>query len=141
MYYKVSIDTSDHRLGSTGKYIDFKRLLCFREKTFMFGYYTIFRILSARPKLDYLCVNCTKRRYSENQYREISTAYWGLATTNQPTMSSLIWDYFVCTCFSCLSHMVLNECLSSINELMRVQWSVRLSGLERICKNHGKQLF
>ena len=31
-----------------------------------------------------LCVNSTKRRYSENQYREITTANWGLATTNQP---------------------------------------------------------
>ena len=37
----------------------------------------------APPKLDYLCVNSTKRRYSENQYREITTANWGLATTNQ----------------------------------------------------------
>ena len=32
-----------------------------------------------------MCVNSTKRRYSENQYREITTANWGLATTNQPT--------------------------------------------------------
>ena len=37
---------------------------------------------------DYLCVNSTKRRYSENQYREITTANWGLATTNQPILQS-----------------------------------------------------
>ena len=36
-------------------------------------------------KRDYLCVNSTKKRYSENQYREITTANWGLVTlTNQP---------------------------------------------------------
>ena len=44
---------------------------------------TLFRTLSAPPKLDYLCINSTKRRYNENQYREITTANLGLATTNQ----------------------------------------------------------
>ena len=29
----------------------------------------------------------TLLRYSENQYREITTANWGLATTNQPRKS------------------------------------------------------
>ena len=32
---------------------------------------------SAPPKLDYLCVNSTKRRYSQNQYQEITTVnFW-----------------------------------------------------------------
>ena len=49
---------------------------------------TLFRTLSAPPELDdYLCVNSTKRRYSENQYRVITTANWG-----QPTMQ--LWAFF-----------------------------------------------
>ena len=52
---------------------------------------TLFRNLSAPPKLDYSCVNSTKRRRSENQYREITTANWGLASTNQQFRSILTY--------------------------------------------------
>ena len=37
-----------------------------------------------QPKLDYLCVNSTKRRYSENQYREHYYSQLGLIY-NQPS--------------------------------------------------------
>ena len=56
---------------------------------------TPFRTLSAPLKLDYLCVNSTKRRTSENQYREITTANWGLATTNQNYPLSTIYTYWL----------------------------------------------
>ena len=38
--------------------------------------------------MHHLCVNSTKRRDSENQYQEITTANWGLATTNQRIVKS-----------------------------------------------------
>ena len=44
---------------------------------------TQFRTLCTPPIIDYLFVYSTKRRYSENQYREITTANWGLETSNQ----------------------------------------------------------
>ena len=56
-------------------------LVCRKKKHLCLA--TLFRTLSAPPKLDYLCVNSTMRRNSENQYREITKANWGLATTNQ----------------------------------------------------------
>ena len=70
MYYKVLIDTFRSLALVYRKIINFKRLIWFWEKHLYSA--TPFRTLSAPPKLDYLCVNSTKRRYSENQYREIT---------------------------------------------------------------------
>ena len=43
------------------------------------------KTLSAPPICEYTCVNSSQRKYNENLHREITTANWGLATTNQPT--------------------------------------------------------
>ena len=45
------------------------------RKNILFGSFTLFRILSA-PLYSNIYVNFTKRRYSKNQYREITTADW-----------------------------------------------------------------
>ena len=45
----------------------------------------VVKTFSAPPKKVYKCVISTQRRYSEKNYQEITTANWGLATTNQPT--------------------------------------------------------
>ena len=42
------------------------------------------KTLCAPPVCEYTRVNSTQRKYSENLHREITTANWGLATTNQP---------------------------------------------------------
>ena len=39
---------------------------------------TLFKILSALPKLEYMCENSTKRRYRENQNQGVITANSGL---------------------------------------------------------------
>ena len=38
---------------------------------------TLFKIRGPPPELVYMCVNSTKRRYSDNQYKEI-TNFWGI---------------------------------------------------------------
>ena len=56
-----------------------------------------------------MCVISTQRRYYEKIYQEITTANWGLATTNQPTL----FHYFPLKC-SWLTSLTLYLILKTI---------------------------
>ena len=51
------------------------------------------KTLSAPPIRKCMCVKPTQRKYRENLHREITTANWSLAATNQPLFVKMAVKY------------------------------------------------